>query len=106
MERSLHFVKGAVWRIWNTYFQNLDKPTPSLHFLKVGSAENEGFFITPVSEQVVKDFLAANRSHLEISFSEASYWAVNEWDWFGEWSVFVGRPAVVTYNTQRTGKRR
>ncbi|MDH6238616.1 hypothetical protein [Aurantimicrobium minutum] len=106
MEPSLHYVKGSCWRIWNYYFQEIDKPTPPLHFLKAGSADNEAIFVCPVSEQVVRDFVKATQTNAEMEFVKLSEWALNNYDWFGEWGVFVCRPRVVPYNSQRTGKRK
>ena len=106
MEATLHYVKGACWRIWNDYFQELDKSAPPLHFLKTGSAHNEALFVSPVSEQTVKDFVKAKGHHPEMEFVSLSGWALNNFDWFGEWSVFVCRPRVVPYNSTRTGKHR
>lgn len=106
MELSLAYVKGACWRIWNDYFQTQDSPIPQVHFVKAGSAHNEGIFVSPIDRKTLHGFLTATQNNTEMQFSEIGMWALKERDWFGEWTVFVCRPCVLSYNSQRTGKRR
>lgn len=106
MTATLGYVKGSCWRIWDTYFSTIENPTPPLTFLKPGSTDNEGWFVCPVSETVVDDFIKSTHNNPEMEFRKLSEWALNSLDWFGEWTVLVCRPRVSSHTFQRTGKRK